>query len=147
MTRTNKLTIQDDKVVYELDSQNSWTLDIEKIKFIGEYTTTAGSLADDWFFVFADTIDMWWQAPTTAVDHKQFWKQLGQKLNCEIAPGLFASTNWATNVIYPKSLDGQELFVLVKVEAKPKTFWQKLFGADGNHERLELTDNVKQLFK
>ncbi|WP_131725391.1 hypothetical protein [Chryseobacterium sp. Leaf180] len=147
MTPTNKLTIKDDKVIYEQDPQNMWILDIDKIKFIGEYTTSAGPLADDWFFVFADTLDQWWQAPTLALDHEQFWKQLGEKLNCEIAPGLFASTNWATRVIYPKSLEGQELFVVVKAEAKPKTFWQKLFGSDDNNEHLELTDNVKQLFK
>lgn len=145
MTPINKLSIKDDKLVYEQDSQNRWTLYIDKIKFIGEYTTSAGPLADDWFFVFADTFDQWWQATTLSVDHEQFWKQLGQKLDCELAPGLFASTNWATRVIYPKPLVGQELFIVVKTE--PKTFWQKLFGADDDNEHLELTENVKQLFK
>jgi hypothetical protein len=147
MTTINKLTIQNDKVVYEQDPQNRWTLDIDIIKFIGEYTTSAGPLADDWFFVFAETIDNWWQAPALAVDHKEFWTQLGAKLKCEIAPGLFASTNWATRVIYPKSLDGQELFLVVKAYTEPKSFWQKLFGTNDDDEHLELTDNVKQLFK
>ncbi|WP_026980980.1 hypothetical protein [Flavobacterium suncheonense] len=143
----NKLTILDDKILYELDSQNKWKLDIEKIKFIGEYTTSAGRLAEDWFFVFADTIDQWWQAPSTAIDHEEFWEQLGKKLNCELAPNLFASTNWATRVLYPKTLDGQELFLLIKSEPKPKTFWQKLFKTNNDNVRLELTENVKSLFK
>ncbi|OWP63640.1 hypothetical protein CDA63_07555 [Hymenobacter amundsenii] len=147
MTSANKIIIKDNKLSYEQDPQNRWTLDIDKIKFVGEYTTSAGPLADDWFFVFADTIDQWWQAPTLAVDHEKFWKQLGEKLNCELVPGLFASTNFATRVIYPKILDGQELFVFAKTEVRPKTFWQKIIGVDDNNEHLELTENVKMLFK
>jgi hypothetical protein len=147
MKPINKLTIKGNKVVYELDPQNMWTLDIDKIKLIGEYTTSAGPLADDWFFVFADTCDQWWQAPSPSVDHKQFWKQLGQILNCELTPELVGSTNWATRVIYPKHLNGKELFIEVKTETKPITFWQKLFGAADNNEHIEFTTNVKQLFK
>ena len=147
MTPTNILTIKDEKVVYEQDPQNVWTLDIDKIKFIGEYTTSAGPMADDLFLVFADTIDQWWQAPILAIKHEHFWKQLGEKLNCEIAPGLFASANWATRVIYPKSLEGEELFVVVKAETKPKSFLMKLFGLADDNEHLELTESVKKLFR
>jgi hypothetical protein len=145
--KVNKLTIQDDRLVFEQDNQKRWTLNINKIKFIGEYTTEAGPFTEDWFFVFADTMNEWWQAPTLAVDHKQFWKQLGQKLNCEMAPGLAASTNWTTRVIYPKSHEGQDMFLVVKTDVKQKTFWRKLFSSSADNEHLELTNNLKQLFK
>ena len=80
-----KLTIEENRVVFEQDPKNKWTLEIDKIKFIGEYTTDGGPIADDYFFVFADTVDKWWQAPTLSVDHEQFWKELGQRLKSEIA--------------------------------------------------------------
>lgn len=142
----NKLRIQDNKVGYEIDPQNKWEIEIDKIKFIGEYTTSAGPIADDWFFVFADTVDQWWQVPASAVDHETFWIEIGEKLKCELAPGLFSSTTWRTRVIYPKALEGQELFNVVKEENKTRTFWQKLFGMDEDDEHLELTDNVRLLF-
>jgi hypothetical protein len=141
-----KLTIEENRVVFEQDPKNKWTLEIDKIKFIGEYTTNAGPIADDYFFVFADTVDRWWQAPTLSVDHEKFWKELGQRLKFEIAPGLFHSTTWATRVIYPKTLEGQELFKIVKTENKKQNFIQRLLGIGGERERIELTDNVKRLF-
>ncbi|WP_192820971.1 hypothetical protein [Rufibacter sp. LB8] len=143
----NKLAITDNILSYEIDPENKWSLEIDKIKFIGEYTTSAGPMADDWFFVFADSVDQWWQVPALAVDHNNFWTDIGKKLDSEIAPNLFASTSWATSIIYPKSLEKQELFVVVKTEEeKPRTFWQKLFGKGGANTKLELTDKVKQLF-
>ena len=147
MTAEKKLTVKANKISCDLDLINQWSLDIDQIKFIGEYTTSAGPFVDDYFFVFADTVDQWWQASTLAVDPETFWKELGEKLNCKLIPGLFASTSWATRVMYPLSLEGQELFKLVKEESKPKTFWQKLFGSSDENERIELTEPVKSLFK
>jgi len=143
---TNKLTVINEKIIYEQDPQNKWALDINKIIFIGEYTTSNGPTTNDWFFVFADTIDEWWQAPALSVDHTIFWNELVGKLNCEITPKLFASTNWATRVMYPKTLEGQELYTVVKTKSTPKTFWQKITDSNDDNEHLELTDNVKKLF-
>ncbi len=143
----DKLTIIDNKIIYEPTPNDKLSLDIDRVKFIGEYTTSGGPTSDDWFFVFADTVDQWRQVPASAVDHKTFWKDIGHKLNCELSPGLFASTSWATRVIYPKHLVGQDLFIVVKSDAKQKTWWQGLVGAADDNEHIELTENVKQLFK
>lgn len=146
MSTTDRLVIQDGKVVYMREAEAVWMLELDKIKFVGEYTTAGGPYVDDWFFVFADKVDDWWQASTLVIDHEQFWNELSKVIDSQVAPTLFYSTKWASNVMYPKQLEGQELFVVVPANAKPKSFWQKLFGSD-NDKRLELTDNVKQLFK
>jgi len=141
-----RLYIQENEIVYEQDPKNKWSIKIDNLKFIGEYTTAEGPLADDYFFVFAEKVDEWWQAPSLAVDHGKFWIELGKKLNIEIAPELFGSTIWASRVIYPKNLEGQELYRIVKTEPKRKSLFQKLFGLEDSDERIELTENVSKLF-
>jgi hypothetical protein len=145
MTAESRLTIQNRKLVYTTGSSTGWTLDIDRIKFVGEYTTANGPWTDDWFFVFAEVEDQWWQVPAEAVDHSIFWALLGQALDCDLAPGLFGSTTWATHVLYPKALEGQDLFVLVNKESRSNTLWQRLFGSSSN-QRVELAAGVKQLF-
>lgn len=136
------LTVRGNEVVYEANGEIQWSLAADELKIVGEYTTSGGPMEDDWFFVFCDTPDgnRLWQATALAVDHKEFWQQLGQRLGCAIAPGLFASTNWASRVIYPPELEGHELFTTVKATSKLKGIWQRIFGS----EKIRLTDEVKQ---
>ncbi|WP_192823110.1 hypothetical protein [Rufibacter sp. LB8] len=140
-----KLTIEANQVIYEMDPRNKWVMDIGKIKFIGEDTTANGPWEPDYFFVFAEKENEWWQAPNEAVKEMGFWTQLSEKLNCEVGPTLAASTQWATKVLYPVSLAGQEMFEIIQIDQKSKSFWQRIFGSAAT-ERLVLTENVRKLF-
>ena len=145
------LIIQNNTIVREHEGQILWTMAVDKLKLIGEYTTAAGPMVDDWFFVFAETVefDKLRLATALEIEHTQFWGQLRACLDCgadcKMAPHLFASTSWASRVMYPEKLAGQELFKLVKLESVTKNFWRRLFGNDAD-ERIELTQEVQQFF-
>lgn len=141
-----ELKIAADKIIFTDNGQTAWTLKIDEIKFIGEYTTNHGPFADDYFFVFAENLKEWWQAPNQAVKNEQFWTNLGLKLGAPIAPNLFASTEWKTNVLFPRNLEGEELFQIIKVDKSKRTIWRRIFGIKTNDEKLELSDNIKKLF-
>ena len=147
MNQSIELKISKDEINCIENNQIIWTLKISHLKFIGEYTTAQGPFLDDYYFVFSEKEKDWWQAPNQAIKNENFWTDLGIKLGQPIAPHLFASTDWKTNVLFPKNLEGQELFKLVQTGNSKRTFWQRLFGSGINNERLELTDNVKALFK
>ncbi len=142
----NKLFISGNQVAYDFDANEGWYMDIDKIVFIGEYTTANGPYVDDYFIVFAESKDEWWQASFYSIDHSSFWKELSKRMNCDIGPRLMGSTEWASKVIYPPELADQELFAIAKVEGKPLNLFQKLLGVDDGSEKLVLTDNVKNLF-
>ena len=143
----DKLYIKGSKLIYELDSENKWELLIEKIKLIGEYTTSAGPYTDDYFFVFIEKEDEWWQAPTTAIEHEAFWRELGLKLGTSLVPGLAASVDWKTRVIFPPELEDKSLFNVIKVNTEDTPFWKRIIGLGSENERLVLSDEAQQLFK
>ena len=140
-----KLSIEDNSIICEQAGQTLWTLDIDKLKVVGEFTTAAGPLNDDWFMVFADRPDKWRKVPIEAIN-EQFKSQLSQGLKQEITPSLAASAMWATRVIYPKELEGQELFQVTKLGTKPNAFWRRILGNTNAEVNIELTDKVKTLF-
>jgi hypothetical protein len=143
----NKLFISGSQVVYDFDANEGWTMDIDKIVFIGEYTTANGPYVDDYFIVFAESKDEWWQASFYAIDHNSFWDELGKRLNCELVPSLTGSVVWASKVIYPAKFAGQNLFDIAKVEGKSLNLFQKLLGADDESEKIQLSADVKNLFE
>jgi hypothetical protein len=143
-----KLILNNDEVQCIGEDGLLWSIPINELVFIGEYTTSAGPWFDDWFYVFSNEYNTWYEVPFEAefAGATEFWKLLGEKLNCELVPSLANSTVWKTNVIYPANLDGEELFTIITIPGKPRTFKQKIFGGNDDEEKLELTDKVKALF-
>jgi len=138
------LTIIDNTICCKTADTILWAIPIVELVFIGEYTTSAGPWFDDWFYVFSNKYDTWYEAPFE-VSNDLFWVQLNNQLDCELAPNLANSTVWKSNVIYPVSLNGEELFMILPQPGKPKTFWQRLVSGS-DQEKIELTDKVKALF-
>ncbi|WP_143435122.1 hypothetical protein [Hymenobacter roseosalivarius] len=120
-----------------------WTLDIDKLKVVGEFTTTAGPWNNDWFLVFADKSNEWFEVPFEA-SSKQFWSRLSQKVNQELIPGLAASVTYASRVIYPKELVGKGLFRLTSLGENLSANQQQIAGL--NEVNVEFTNQVKDLF-
>lgn len=148
MSTDNILRIEADSVIFESPKEVVWSIGLSQIKVIAEYTTTDGPWADDWFIVFlTERSDQWFQVPVSAKIDETFWAVLCKRLGCE-TPCLFASTSWASNVIYPHSLNGRELFEVIREDVNPKTFWQKFFGRkNSSNQRLKLTQEVKKLLE
>ena len=134
------------KLIYEQDHESLWELPIDKIKLIGEYTTSTGPINDDYFFVFAVQEIEWFEAPATAIDHQSFWGELGQKLGARVHAGLANSVTWMTRVMYPTQLEGQELFE-IKEDKREQPLWNKIIRISSDKGRLAFTDDVQKLLK
>ncbi|WP_210486802.1 hypothetical protein [Rufibacter aurantiacus] len=141
-----ELFINDNQLVFEHSSTNKWAVEIDKIRLIGEYTTADGPWLDDYFFVFAEKEDEWYEAPNEAVKNHDFWEILSEKLNFKVAPSLFASTQWDSKVLFPKDMKGQKLFQVITEKKPARTLWQKLMGSSAKTEKIAFAENVKKIF-
>jgi len=115
MTKPNpsgSLRLDGNDLIYSSGEKEYWRLPLKKIRAIGEYTTAAGPFLDDYFFVFVtDEPDCWYEASFYAEGRDLFVSGVGRLLGDAITPGLCNSTNWRTRVLWPKSLEGEELFI------------------------------------
>jgi hypothetical protein len=138
-----KLSIENNSILCEHLGKLLWTLDIDKLKVIGEFITSAGPWNDDWFLVFANKLDAGWEVPIEA-STKQFWAQLSHKMKQELIPSLAASVTNASRIIYPKELAGEELFRVTAVSKNLKANQQRTI--EWNEANIEFTNQVKRLF-
>ena len=136
-----KLTLENDSIIYKKEEEILFQIDINKLFYIGEYTTDAGPLLDDWFLVFSDNINDWREVSVNYFE-KEFFVQLGEKLNCKLNIGLANSTNWNSRIIYPKELEGKELFDFKSMPTEG--FINKIFKIETFE--FELSDTIKKYF-
>jgi hypothetical protein len=136
--------IKDETIIWDSDEGLVSQIPIKDIKVIGEYTTSAGPMYDDWYFVFIANSDNIIQVSGYATGIQAMLGQLGQRLNSELSGQLANSANWKTNVLWPTSLRGQELFSLTN--RKPSGIWEKIKFKIGlaDNKNVELTDNLKK---
>lgn len=141
----DKIKFVDDVIIYEPAIGSGWSLSLTEVKVIGELTTREGAVVGDWFFVFVIDENNW-RFSTAYLNQdvfNSFWKQISLRLNCEILPSLFYSSDLNSQVLYPKSLEGNELFLFKEVATK--NHWQafkKLIGL-GKEISFELNEKVK----
>lgn len=125
------LCINSNHLCYEYQGQLLWSIALENLCLIGEFTTANGPWFDDWFLVFAEQPREWREVPIEAVS-EAFWLQLSHLLQQEIRPGLASSADWASRVLYPVQLAGAALFRRnSKDEAEP----------------VDFTDSVQSVFR
>jgi hypothetical protein len=139
--------IKDGWIYWNQGNSNLLTLEIDKIKVIGEYSTEGGPFVDDWFIVFVMSIDEVNQISAHAEGLEKVLKELSESKGTGVVGSLFYSTQWKTNVIWPKELEGQELFELVNLP--PKNRWERLKIRIGLGSVVEshLTEELKQYLR
>jgi hypothetical protein len=116
---------------------------INDIKIIGEFTTSAGPIQDDWFFVFILSKEDIRQISAYAIGTEEILKEVGQQINADIFGQLAASADWKTNTLWPTKFRGQELFKTT--EKQPTNIWGKLKSKFGLTEtEIELTEDLKK---
>ena len=101
-------------------SEPQWSLEIADIVLIAEFTTDEGPGVDDYFLVFV-----------TAESGKPFFSQctfyaegvdealeyLRSRFNMPIDLNLCSSTVWASHVLWPRNLAGDDYFKFSEVQA------------------------------
>jgi hypothetical protein len=138
-----KMTIKDGLICCSSDTKSLWQMHISNVKLIGEYTTSAGPFLDDYFFIFAESEDKWFEVSNDAISGSDFLDRLGELLHVKISLGLANSAEWRSRVLYPESLIGQTLFKpLVQME-RPRKLFGSTIGTKTEEGGVEITENVR----
>lgn len=139
------ISIDDRGVIFSSRGQEIFLITISSIEIIGEMTSQAGPVANDWYLIFVDKNKVAYYVPAYANNMSDFLKSLGSILNCQLVMKLFASTDFNSNIIFPLSLEGHQL--LDFKQKKPKNFLEKIGTFLGLGASIEphITEEVKKI--
>lgn len=90
----------------------SWEIHVADIAVIGEYTTSDGPFFDDYFFVFVERDGTVREASFYADGRDRTLSALGDALGERLLPGLCATEEWRSRVLWPPRLADTDLFSL-----------------------------------
>lgn len=104
-----------------------WTLTIDSIILIAEYTTNEGPHVDDYFLVFvtAEENKLFFSTCSFYVDGRdEALSVLQERLGSPIQLGLQGSTEWRSQVAWPARIAGSEYFTFAEIP--PKTLLDRV---------------------
>ena len=104
-----------------------WTLTIDSIILIAEYTTNEGPHVDDYFLVFvtAEENKLFFSTCSFYVDGRdEALSVLQERLGSPIQLGLQGSTEWRSQVAWPARIAGSEYFTFAEIP--PKTLLERV---------------------
>ena len=145
----------DRKIEWQNPEGPGVTINLDEVVVIGEYTTDAGPLFDDWFLVFVYKTGDWDSISIYAAGIDDLKQHLSTIYNTDLSKYFLAnSTEWRSYIRYPQGLEGKPFFIFQAHAgySKPTTFIHKLksalgLGVYGKSWELDLTDEVKSTLK
>ena len=118
-----------------LDSTGTmlWSLPIESIVLVAEYTSDEGPYFDDYFLVIVTVEECKFYFSTCALysgGSDEVLSILGERLGSPIQLGLIFSTKWQSRVTWPAEMAGTEYFTFTTVPAETlvEKFKKSLLG-------------------
>jgi hypothetical protein len=118
---------QSDLECLDISGKLLWTLTIDSIVLIAEYTTNEGPHVDDYFLVFvtAEENKLFFSTCSFYVDGRdEALSILQMRLGSSIQLGLQGSTEWRSRVAWPARMAGSEYFTFAEIP--PKTLLEKV---------------------
>jgi len=124
-----------------------WGLRPNDIVLIAEYTTRSGPFGDDWFLVFAISLNKtpyFTTCPIYLEGQQQAINSLKTRFSVELR--LAGSEDWKSVVLWPKSIERETFFELA--EPEPHN-WRERFRAwtDGGIRESHLSNAVQKYLK
>ena len=140
--KSGRIWMADGEIHYESQDYGSWSFPAADLRIFGELTTDHGPMIDDWFFVFVVSSGPgWFEGSVYAEGADDFRRQLATALGADDLHGeLFASTEFASRIIWPEPLRGQPLFRFTPI---PSPWWQRILRFGIETLRVELSPAVK----
>ena len=103
-------------ISYTSPYYGTFSIPLSEIAVIGEVTNQNGPGIDDWFIVFVPRCGSgWFEASMYADNCDPFLGQLSAKLGVPMARNLYASTDFASCIIWPVRLAGCPVFTFKPV--------------------------------
>src|SRR5262249_45979385 len=117
-----RLRVDGSSLEYNDDSGTAgWSLLIETIVLMSEYTTNEGPQLDDYFLVFVTVEEgkLYFSTCSFYADGRdEVVASLGERLGSPIQLGLANSTNWKSRVLWPPELAGSEYFTFKEIQTE-----------------------------
>ncbi|HEY6968228.1 MAG TPA: hypothetical protein VJA94_03415 [Candidatus Angelobacter sp.] len=124
---TLTLRIRGAELEYSHAGAVCWSLPIESIVLIAEYTTNEGPYLDDYFLVFVTVEQGTFYFATCSFYAKgrdDVLSTLHEQLASPFELELIGSTDWESRVVWPSRMAGKEYFTFRAVS--PKTLTEKI---------------------
>lgn len=133
---SGKAYIKNQKIYWDFNDNNLLEVEIASICAIGEYTTVHALHRNEWFIVFVLQNGDNLQVSAYADGMQQVLTELSATFGTEIKGKLAQETDFKSNVIFPSSLVGKELYELKVIESK--TWFDRFRSRLGFGDPLEL---------
>jgi hypothetical protein len=104
------IRLSEDVITYTSRLYGSFSLPVEEIAVIGEFTTNNGPVIDDWFLVFVCRGGDWFEVSVYSDGSEGVLEGLSTALGANLDLGLVASTDFASRVVWPTEIAGRPLF-------------------------------------
>ncbi|HEY1056373.1 MAG TPA: hypothetical protein VGE24_14600 [Emticicia sp.] len=115
---SGKTYIRDQKIYWDFNGNNLLEIEIASICAIGEYTTVHALHRNEWFIVFVLSSTESLQVSMYADGMQKVLTELSLLFCTEIMGKLALETDFKSNVLFPSSLAGKELYELKVIESK-----------------------------
>ena len=138
-----KIELIDETIIRSKNGNSLWSIPLEEIIVIGEFTTENGPYLDDWFLTLI-TAKTWCEIPIGTEGIDIFLNELGEKLKSELALQLINSTDWKTRIIWPLASQNKKLYDHKILE--PKTVFEKIKNFFGNRNSIrQFSEETKKI--
>ena len=142
IAESGRVTCEGGRLRYDLRAR-SWDVAVSDIRVVGEFTTSAGPLVDDYFVVFVTSDGRDRVASYYAADWKTAWPNLEHEIRHDLDLWLTTSTSWNSRVLWPPELKDRPLYVLRRPEPRTpiQRFLRWLFLLE---RKAQLTEDVRR---
>lgn len=102
--------ILDGEVRYSDGERCQWSVPLNSVRIIGEYTNENGPYADDWLLCLVTDCNSWVEGSVHVPNFAAFMAELCVSMGSEFVVSLARSTTFASRVMWPESIADTELF-------------------------------------
>jgi hypothetical protein len=146
VTELHKLYIKNDTIYLKHNTITLVEIPIAEIKMIGEYTNDKGPFQDDWYVSFYYGENEYFEFSMNTNEIMDMLSNLGKRLNSEIIPSLFSSTDWKSQILFPQKYKGNPIWEIKELESKSPFEKLKAFFRFKN-DQLIMTNQAIEIFK
>ena len=140
---SGELRYADGSISYHA-GHSTWSLPVEEIRLIAEYTNSDGPHLDDYFLVFMTAAENGWhEASFYAKGRDTVLSALSAMLGSPIECGLCDSVEYKTRILWPAHLKDQPLMDIIP--SPKQNWWQKV--TDSGARVLQLSAAARRAFK
>lgn len=111
------------RLVYLSNDGTGWSIGMDEIVVVGEYTNEDGPSAADWFYVFVKPSGEWCELPLYADGFDDAVGHLAGRLGFEPEKALFYRPTFDSRIIWPEAKKGKPLFAFVEHRALWTRLW------------------------